>query len=112
VFVVACTASANKSGGGDSGPADVSADDDGGDDDGGGSDGDGPDDGDGGGDDVSAADLAELAADIASIKCFIGHMTDDQRWDGYSGAWEDKSDYHTWYQGPNSDALKAYDDCF
>jgi len=81
---------------------------------------------------VSAADLAELAealvateAEVASLKCFIGHMIDDQSWypeepddSDYPGFW-DEIDWNTsshgsstWGEGPNSDAMKAYEDCF
>ena len=123
LFVVACTAGAEKMSHDDRG-SDDGAEDDGEDDDGsGGNDddgGDGPgDDGDDG-DGVSAADLAELAAQLddlvafqASALCFIGHMTDEQQWDpGWD--WSDigADDAVSWEQGPNSDASKAYDDCF
>jgi len=129
-FVVACTAGAEKWGaepppaapdnsGGGGGDGDGSSDDGG--DDGGDDPGDGGNDGDG----LSAEDLAAVEADIASIKCFIGHMTDDQSWwseetedDDYPGYWEEiiwnrnYSGSDHWKQGPNSDASKAYDDCF
>jgi hypothetical protein len=67
---------------------------------------------------VSAAELAELAAQIddlvafqTSALCFIGHMTDDRRW--WDGEWRDTSSDGAdfWTQGPNSDSQKAYDDC-
>jgi hypothetical protein len=121
--VVACTAGAEKMGDDERGSSDEVAEDDG---DGGGGEGDddgGDDDGiDDGGDDegFSAAD----AADIVSIKCFIGHMIDDQsgfEYDQDNGGseWRDIVwDYNSngtsgWDQGPeNSDAKKAYDDCF
>jgi len=70
-------------------------------------------------------DLADVERDIASIKCFIGHMSDDQYWyaslysDGRDESeWRTMSNDHTdegvrgWNQGPNSDAMKAYEDCF
>jgi hypothetical protein len=127
VFVVACTAGAEKMGDDDRGSSDEVAEDDGdggsgeGDDHGGDSDGDGSDgpgdDGDDG-DDVTAAELAELAGQIedlvafqVSALCFIGHMTDDQQWDpGWD--WSDIDAAVSWEQGPNSDSQKAYDDCF
>jgi hypothetical protein len=134
VFVVACTAGAEKMGDDDRGSSDEVAEDDGdggggeGDDDGG---SDGPGDGDGD-DAVSAAEIAELAGQIedlvafqVSALCFIGHMTDDQHWSGgntsdsyYPGIWSDIEWYdhddgeRDWGQGPNSDSQKAYDDCF
>lgn len=81
---------------------------------------------------VSAADLAELAealvateAEVASLKCFIGHMVDDEYWDAqlYSdgsdeSGWKTLETDHnndgerTWHQGPNSDSMRAYEDCF
>jgi len=140
VFVVACTASADKMDDDERGSGDELAEDDG--EDGGGSgsdddDGDGPGDGGDDGDDVSAADLAELAAQIddlvafqTSALCFMGHMTDEQGWDGEnigdtdypgtwydivwddSGNWDEGEGKSRWMQGPNSDASVAYDDCF
>ena len=66
-----------------------------------------------------------MERDIASIKCFIGHMTDDQYWRAsiYSDGRDEsewrtmRNDYSddgdmTWHQGPNSDSAKAYEDCF
>jgi len=88
---------------------------------------------------VSAAELAELAGQIedlvafqTSALCFIGHMTDDQEWFGaptdhedYPGLWSEitwgeggesydyrNRGYGYMTQGPNSDAMKAYEDCF
>ena len=102
LFVVACTAGAEK-------PPETSAE---------------------GGD---AATLAALGLRVAELEdfqssslCFIGHMTDDSYWDGWrveledprDGAWKDiewdgsSSGEWEWNQGPNSDAIKAYEDCF
>jgi hypothetical protein len=61
-------------------------------------------------------DLADVERDIASIKCFIGHMTDDRTYDGRGSdrGWSDITDGEEdgWDQGPSSDSLKAYEDCF
>ena len=127
LFIVACSASADKSG---EPPSLTSGYDD--DDDGGGYGG-GSDVGGGGGD-VDAATLAALELRVAELEdfrssalCFIGHMTDDSRWDGervghdsYPGTWRDiRWDNYGylegeafWNQGHNSDAMKAYEDCF
>ena len=72
------------------------------------------------------AEVLRLGNEVASLKCFIGHMTDDQEWkgstttsDNYPGYWDDivwgaggNTGEREWDQGPNSDASKAYDDCF
>ena len=153
IFVVACTASANKTGGSDSAPGDGHAEAEGSEHDDGGGTGDGagdeqddpgtgedhPGDDTDDGDAITAAELAELAGQIedlvafqTSALCFIGHMTDEQQWVGlgtdhedYPGVWSDitwgeavdsydygNSGYGMMTQGPNSDAQKAYDDCF
>jgi hypothetical protein len=72
---------------------------------------------------VSAADLAELAealvateAEVASLKCFIGHMTDNRH--EYDGVLETANSEKSWTQGPigvsggESDSSIAYEDCF
>ena len=69
--------------------------------------------------------VAALQGDIASLRCFIGHMTDDERWfqgsdsSGDTSRWRsiepNSSGYYgstQWNQGPNSDSVKAYNDCF
>ncbi len=123
LFVVACTAGAEKPGHDgahdDSDHEDDAAvedDDDGaGGTDAGGGSGNVGDDGGDDDDGLSSADLAAVQADIASIKCFIGHMTDDQTWNSSSSRWYDISDeygFASWDEGPNSDAMKAYEDCF
>jgi hypothetical protein len=125
LFVVACTAGADSK-------TDLTAPDapgsDGVDDPGDGGDdpGDGGDDPGDGGDGVDAATLADLELRIADLEdfkssslCFIDHMTDNQEWgtqppDG-DGGWETITNTSgvDWTQGPqNSDAMKAYDDCF
>ena len=136
LFVVACTASANKTGSSDSAPGDGHAEAEGGEHDDGGGTGDGaedeqddpgtgedhPGDDTDDGDAITAAELAELAGQIedlvafqTSALCFIGHMTDEQNWSYSETAWYDipeESGAEWWLQGPNSDAQKAYDDCF
>jgi hypothetical protein len=120
MFVVACTAGAEKMSEGGDGSGGSS-------DDGGDGPGDDGDDGDG----MSAADLAALEARVLALEdfkssslCFIGHMTDDQWWKADNTdeistwgdiPWDDSGYDHgatRWEQGPNSDAMKAYDDCF
>lgn len=83
-----------------------------------------------------AADLATLQSDFvtlqaehaslqASVDCWVGHHIDDQRWydygpehDDYPGEWKTmveegiSGDALQWEQGPNSDAVQAYNDCF
>ena len=154
VFVVACTASADKMDDDERGSGDELAEDDG--DDGGGSggdddDGDGP--GDGGDDDDNSsgdddddddgglADLVTQVGEMAtqiddlvafqtSMLCYLERQRDDQGWDGanigdtddpdrwYDIVWDDAGmgdrgeGFSLWTQGPNSDAQKAYDDCF
>ena len=105
LFVVACTAGADSKTAapslGDAGSGGV--DDPG-------------DDGDG----VDAATLAALELRVAELEdfqssslCFIGHMTDDSSWEGYTSPyWRDIDSEARWDQGPNSDATKAYEDCF
>ena len=58
------------------------------------------------------AEVAALRSEVDALKCFIGHMTDTQAWE--PDYWYDLSDFGTidWHQGPNSDASKAYEDCF
>jgi len=114
VFVVACTASADKMDDDERGSGDELAEDYG--EDGGGSgsdddDGDGPGDGDddnSSGDDDDDGGLADLVTQVGematqieelvafqtSALCFMGHMTDDQSWSGvdfesssYPGTW-------------------------
>jgi len=71
------------------------------------------------------AEVLRLGNEVASLKCFIGHMTDDERWfqgsdsSGDTSRWRsiepNSSGYYgstQWNQGPNSDSIKAYDDCF
>lgn len=96
-----------------------------------------PDDGDQNGG-VTPAELAELAADLAtlqsdfltlqaSVDCWVGHQIDDLSWASratdagdYPGYWNDidwddtnsGDGEHEWGQGPNSDAMYAYNDCF
>ena len=82
-----------------------------------------------------ASQLSELAASLAasevalaslqaSVDCYVGHQTDDKDWDGETGweegdglvgQWSDMNNngaYTYWFQGPNSDAAAAYEDCF
>ncbi len=66
---------------------------------------------------VSAAELAELEtalaateAEVAALKCFVGHMLDDEYWE--YDQWKPVANGYPWNQGPNSDASKAYEDCF
>ena len=140
LFVVACTAGADKldeddddwdnDGTTESEPPDVGFGDD------------GDDEG------LSSEELAELTATVAaqqeaivaleefqaSSLCFIGHMLDETQWTGrhpgqsdYPGTWRDiiwsagdggedpsgaGSGQATWSQGPNADSMKAYEDCF
>ena len=112
LFVVACTAGAEK-------PPETSADD-----------GEwgsyADDDGGPGGDDDAAAlaalelRVAELELRVAELEdfqssalCFIGHMTDDQTWSVSSNQFITMGDSSgQWEEGPNSDAMKAYEDCF
>ena len=65
------------------------------------------------------AEVLRLGNEVASLKCFIGHMTDDEEWrDVDSTSTEDwqmiemRDGEVAWGQGPNSDSIKAYDDCF
>jgi hypothetical protein len=72
-----------------------------------------------------ASTEAALASLQASVDCYIGHQMDDVLWiaedtddDDYPGywsaiSWDDVYDGdERWTQGPNSDAMKAYEDCF
>jgi hypothetical protein len=90
----------------------------------------GGDDGDG----LSSEELVELTATVAaqqeaivaleefqaSSLGFIGHMTDDEHWSASSsdeGDWRGLESLHSsgqenWRQGPNGDAIRAYEDCF
>ena len=60
--------------------------------------------------------IAALEEGQASLLCFIGHMTDEQRWDPSDEAFEDIEpaalNSVTWRQGPNTDSSQAYEDCF
>ena len=74
---------------------------------------------------ATQAEVSALRAEVDSLHCFVGHMTDEQRWyarisdDGTdSSEWVDgtadstnNGDY-PWNQGPNSDASEAYNECF
>jgi len=75
--------------------------------------------------DVAAleSDVVELEQFKSSSLCFIGHMTDDSRWYAnprdYYSEWREiiwgtttQDGEHEWGQGPNSDAMKAYENCF
>jgi hypothetical protein len=72
---------------------------------------------DGGDGSTPPPDLSSVEADVASIKCFIGHMTDDQFYNDYDDELQDYGDRYPsgntpWEQGWNSDSSKAYEDCF
>ena len=62
------------------------------------------------------AEVLRLGNEVAGLKCFIGHMTDDRAWsaDGLDegSCTITNGEGSPWQQGPNSDASKAYDDCF
>ena len=74
---------------------------------------------------ATQTEVNALRSEADSLHCFIGHMTDEQRWfarisdDGTdSSEWVDgtadssnNGDY-PWNQGPNSDASEAYNECF
>ena len=74
-----------------------------------------------GGEDDPVDELASMKAEMASLRCFVGHMTDNQNWveratssTAYPGYWTDidRDSKSGWDQGPNSDAKQAYDACF
>ena len=133
VFVVACTAAADKVDDDERGSGEELAEDgggSGGDEDDGDGPGDGGDDDDNGsGDDDDDGDLADLVTQVGEMATqieelvafqtsalyFIGHMTDDQSWIADERSWRDLDEHGgtgTWQEGSNSDAQQAYDDCF
>ena len=110
LFLVACTAAANKQTSTDNGDRSSSN---------GSSVG-------GGSDSTDAATIAALEARVLALEdfregtlCFFDHMTDSRVWrydhpsqQNYMEWQTITGRYDSWAQGTDSDASKAYDDCF